>query len=90
MPCITQHNIHKDESLPEQVDLHIPQLIDESVVYGSQSFLDRLEETDPQSRSYKDTYTAKENLPSLYLEAAKDGDYLTFDDGLLKLLGCFE
>ena len=56
----------------------------------SQSFLDRLEETYPRNRTFEDMHTAKEKLLSLYLEAAKDSEYLTFDDTLLKLLGCFE
>lgn len=56
----------------------------------SQSFLDRLEETYPRSRSREDICDAKNNLLALYLETVKGSDYLTFDDGLLKLLGCFE
>ncbi len=56
----------------------------------AQSFLDRLEETYPLSRSYEDMHTAKEKLLALYLETVKDSEYLTFDDSLLKLLGCFE
>ncbi len=56
----------------------------------SRSFLDLLEETYPRSRTYEDMHTAEENLLALYLEAVKDSEYLTFDDGLLKLLGCFE
>lgn len=56
----------------------------------SQTFLNRLEETYPRSRTYEDMHTAKENLLALYLETVKGSEYLTFDDGLLKLLGCFE
>ena len=56
----------------------------------SQSFLNRLEETYPRSRAYEDMHTAKEKLLALYLETVKDSEYLTFDDSLLKLLGCFE
>ena len=56
----------------------------------SQTFLNRLEETYPRSRTYEDMHTAKEKLLALYLEIVKDSEYLTFDDSLLKLLGCFE
>ena len=56
----------------------------------SQAFLNRLEETYPRSRSYEDMHTAKEKLLALYLETVKGSEYLTFDDSLLKLLGCFE
>lgn len=56
----------------------------------AQPFLARLEETYPQSRSYEDMHTVKEKLLILYLETVKDSEYLTFDDSLLKLLGCFE
>ena len=56
----------------------------------SQSFRNRLEETYPRSRAYEDMHTAKEKLLVLYLETVKDSEYLTFDDSLLKLLGCFE
>ena len=56
----------------------------------SQAFLNRLEETYPRSRTYEDMHTAKEKLLALYLETVKDSEYLTFDDSLLKLLGCFE
>ena len=56
----------------------------------SQSFLDRLEETYPRSRAYEDMHTAKEKLLALYSETVKDSEYLTFDDSLLKMLGCFE
>lgn len=56
----------------------------------SQNFLNRLEETYPQSRTYEDMHTAKEKLLALYLEIVKDSEYLTFDDSLLNLLGCFE
>ena len=56
----------------------------------SQSFLNRLEETYPGRRTYEDMHTAKEKLLALYLETVKNREYLTFDDGLLKLLGCFE
>ena len=56
----------------------------------SQKFLERLEGTYPQSRSYEDMHNAKENLLALYLETVKGSEHLTFDDGLLKLLGCFE
>lgn len=56
----------------------------------SQTFLDRLEETYPHSRTYEDMHTAKEKLLVLYLETVKDSKYLTFNDSLLKLLGCFE
>ena len=55
-----------------------------------QTFLNRLEETYPQGRNYEDMYAAKEKLLALYLETVKDSEYLTFDDSLLKLLGCFE
>lgn len=54
-----------------------------------QPFLDRLEETYPHSRTYEGMHTAKENLLSLYLETVKDSEYLTFDDRLLIMLGCF-
>ena len=56
----------------------------------SKSFLELLEETYPRSRTYEDIHTAKENLLALYLDVVKDSEYLTFDYGLLKLLGCFE
>ncbi len=56
----------------------------------SQPFLQLLEKTYPRSRTYEEMHTAKENLLALYLKAVKDSEYLTFDDGLLKLLGCFE
>ena len=56
----------------------------------SQTFLNRLEETYPQSRSYEDIHNAKEKMLVLYLETVKDSEYLTFNDSLLKLLGCFE
>ena len=56
----------------------------------AQPFLDRLEETYPQSRTYEDMHMAKEKLLALYLETVNGSEYLTFDDGLLKLLGCFE
>ena len=56
----------------------------------AQPFLYRLEDTYPRSRSYEDMHTANEKLLALYLETVKDSDYLTFDDSLLKLLGCFE
>ena len=56
----------------------------------SQTFLDRMEETYPQSRTYEDMHTAKEKLLALYLETVKGSDHLTFDNALLKLLGCFE
>ena len=56
----------------------------------AQPFLDRLEETYPKSRSYEDMHTAMEKLLALYLETVKGSEYLTFDDSLLKLLGCFE
>ena len=56
----------------------------------AQTFLNRLEETYPRSRTYEDMHTAKEKLLALYLEAVKDSEYLTFDDSLLNLLGCFE
>ena len=53
-------------------------------------FLNRLEETYPRSRTYEDLHTTKEKLLALYLETVKGSEYLTFDDGLLKLLGCFK
>ena len=53
-------------------------------------FLDQLEATYPRSRSYEDMHTAKEKLLALYLETVTSCEYLTFDDSLLKLLGCFE
>ena len=56
----------------------------------SQTFLNRLKETYPRSRNYEDMHNAKEKLLALYLETVKDSEYLTFDDILLKLLGCFE
>ena len=56
----------------------------------SQTFLNRLEETYPRSRTSEDMHTAKEKLLALYLETVNDCECLTFDDGLLKLLGCFE
>lgn len=56
----------------------------------SKSFLDLLEKTYPQSRTYDDLHTAKENLLSLYMETVKKSQKLIFDDRLLKLLGCFE
>lgn len=55
----------------------------------SQTFLNRLEETYPKSRTYEDMHNAKERLLALYLETVKDSEYLTFDDSLMKLLGCF-
>lgn len=56
----------------------------------SQTFLNRLEETYPRSRTYDDMHIAKEKLLTMFLETVKGSDYLTFDDSLLKLLGCFE
>ena len=56
----------------------------------ARNFLDRLEETYPRSRTYEDMHTAKEKLLALYLETVNSSEYLTFDDSLLKLLGCFE
>ncbi len=56
----------------------------------AQPFLDQLEETYPRSRTDEDMHTAKEKLLALYLETVKGSEYLTFDNGLLKLLGCFE
>lgn len=56
----------------------------------SQSFLNRLDETYPRCHTYEDMHTAKEKLLALYLKTVKDSEYLTFDDSLLKLLGCFE
>lgn len=56
----------------------------------SPSFLNRLEGTYPQSRAYEDMHMAKEKLLALYLETVEGSEYLTFDDNLLKLLGCFE
>ena len=56
----------------------------------AQAFLNRLEETYPKSRTYEDMQNAKEKLLALYLEIVKDSEYLTFDDSLLNLLGCFE
>lgn len=50
---------------------------------------ERLEDTYPRSRICEDMNTAKEKLLALYLETVKGSEYLTFDDGLLKLLGCF-
>lgn len=49
-------------------------------------FLDRLEETYPQSRTHEDMHTAKEKLLVLYLETVKGSEYLPFDNSLLKLL----
>lgn len=56
----------------------------------SQTFLNRLEETYPRSHTYEDMHTAKEKLLALYLETVKDSEHLTFNEDLLKLLGCFE
>ena len=56
----------------------------------SQTFLNRLEGTYPRSRTYEDMHTAKEKLLALYLETVSNIGFLTFDDSLLKLLGCFE
>lgn len=56
----------------------------------SQTFLNRLEETYPQSHTYEDMHTAKEKLLAMFLETVRGSVYLTFDDSLLKLLGCFE
>ncbi len=56
----------------------------------TQPFLDRLEETYPRSRSREDMHIAKEKLLALYLDTVRTSGYLTFDDALLKLLGCFE
>lgn len=56
----------------------------------AQAFLDRLEETYPRSRTYEDMHTAKEKLLALYLDTVNGSEYLTFNDCLLKLLGCFE
>lgn len=55
-----------------------------------QAFLHRLEKTYPQGHTYENMYTAKENLLSLYRKTVKGCDFLTFDDNLLKLLGCYE
>ena len=56
----------------------------------SQTFLERLEETYPHRRTYDDIHIAKEKLLTMFLETVRGSDYLTFDDSLLKLLGCFE
>ncbi len=56
----------------------------------SQTFLDCLEETYPRSQSREDMRIAEGNLLALYLETVESSDFLIFDDGLLKLLGCFE
>lgn len=56
----------------------------------SQTFLERLEETYPHRRTYDDMHIAKEKLLTMFLETVRGSDYLTFDDSLLKLLGCFE
>ena len=56
----------------------------------ARNFLDRLEETYPRSRTYEDMHTAKEKLLALFLDTIKGSEFLSFDDSLLKLLGCFE
>ena len=56
----------------------------------ARNFLDRLDETYPRSRTYEDMHTAKEKLLALFLDTIKGSEFLTFDDSLLKLLGCFE
>lgn len=52
------------------------------------SFIDRLEETYPCSRTVNDINTAKEKLLALYLEVVNSCDGLQFDTKLLKLIGC--
>ena len=44
------------------------------------------EETYPRSRTCRALHEAKEKLLMLYLETVRNSDYLTFDEGLLKLL----
>lgn len=56
----------------------------------SRDFLYQLEKTYPQSRCCEELHAAKEQLLALYLETVKNCGYLTFDNDLLKLLGCFE
>ncbi len=56
----------------------------------SQSFLELLAETYPKNRTYEDIRTAEEKLLALYLKIVKNSTYLTFDNALLKLLGCFD
>ncbi len=56
----------------------------------SQPFLDRLEETYPRSRCFEDISVGKDKLLALYLDTVRNNGYLTFDNSLLKLLGCFE
>ena len=56
----------------------------------SRDFLYQLEKTYPQSRSREELHAAKEQLLALYLETVRNSGYLTFDNDLLKLLGCFE
>ena len=56
----------------------------------SHTFLNRLEETYPKSRTYEDMHTAKEKLLALYLDTVNSSVYLTFNNNLRKLLGCFE
>lgn len=55
-----------------------------------QQFLTRLETTYPASRGFKDMHIAKENLLALYLDAVRRCGFLEMEDGLLKLLGCFD
>ncbi len=56
----------------------------------SSAFLDRLEETYPQNRNDNEMNAANKKLLELYLETVKKCNFLTFDNTLLKLLGCFE
>ncbi len=54
------------------------------------NFLDKLNTTYPKDRNFKDIQTAKEAMLSLYLEVVEKSDFLSFDNRLLTLLGCFE
>lgn len=54
------------------------------------SFIDRLEETYPHSRTAGEINTAKERLLELYIDTVKKCDGLEFNAGLLKLVGCFK
>ena len=53
----------------------------------SRVFLNRLDETYPQSRNYESMYIAKEKLLTLYLETVNSCDYLTYDNNLSILVG---
>lgn len=56
----------------------------------AQPFLARLKETYPNNQSREEICAAKDKLLALYLETVRSNEPLTFDNTLLKLLGCFE